>query len=355
MTTTDEKKKNYLENDTVQQYKTRLDEVQSQKPAQYESQWQTQLEGTMDQILNREPFQYNVNEDALYQQYRDQYTRQGQLAMMDTMGQAAALTGGYGNSYAQSVGQQAYQGYLQKLSEVMPELYSQAYDRYTQQTQDLLNQYGLIADQEELGYQRYRDSLGDWQDEYDRLYGEYTAEREFDYNQYLDERNYDYQLGRDAVSDQQWQQSFDESQRQYNESMDYQKGRDEIEDQQWIDSFQYQKDRDAVSDSQWQTEFDEDKRRYDQEWAAANPETGSGSSGGSGSGSGGSGGDSGSEETGESAEITEKDVVQTIQTALSNGASVKEVEEYLNAAESAGYINQGRAEVIRNKYFPAMY
>jgi hypothetical protein len=32
------------------------------------------------------------------------------MAMMDTMGKAAGLTGGYGSPYAQQVGQQAYQG-----------------------------------------------------------------------------------------------------------------------------------------------------------------------------------------------------------------------------------------------------
>ena len=72
-----------------------------------------------------------MNSDALYQQYRDLYTQQGQMAMMDTMGQAAAMTGGYGNSYAQTAGQQMYNQYLGKLNEVVPELYQQAYNRYT--------------------------------------------------------------------------------------------------------------------------------------------------------------------------------------------------------------------------------
>ena len=51
-------------------------------------------------------FKYNVNADPLYQQYKDQYIQGGKLAMMDTMGKAAALTGGYGSTYGQQVGQQ---------------------------------------------------------------------------------------------------------------------------------------------------------------------------------------------------------------------------------------------------------
>ena len=56
---------------------------------------------------------------------------EGSRAMRDTMGQAAALTGGYGSSYAQSAGQQQYALYLQKLGEAMPELYQAAYERYS--------------------------------------------------------------------------------------------------------------------------------------------------------------------------------------------------------------------------------
>lgn len=86
---------------------------------------------------NRPNFSYDVNGDALYQQYKDQYINQGRMAMMDTMGQAAAMTGGYGNSYAATVGNQAYQGQLQKLNEIVPELYSMAYNMYQQEGEDL--------------------------------------------------------------------------------------------------------------------------------------------------------------------------------------------------------------------------
>ena len=99
-----------------------LQQAQSQMPT-YQATYDQQLQDLYNQIVNRDKFSYDLNADALYQQYKDQYTTQGKLAMMDTMGQAQAMTGGYGNSYAQSVGQQAYQGYLQQLNDVIPELY----------------------------------------------------------------------------------------------------------------------------------------------------------------------------------------------------------------------------------------
>lgn len=122
------------------------------------------LQAAYDKLVNRDKFSYDLNGDALYQQYKDQYTTQGKLAMMDAMGQAAALTGGYGSSYAQSAGQQAYQGYLQKLNEVVPELYGMAYDQYQQEGQDLLNQYAMLKEMEEAKYNTGMDAYEDaWQ------------------------------------------------------------------------------------------------------------------------------------------------------------------------------------------------
>lgn len=221
----------YQQSDTVAQAQQMLHDYMAQKPGEYQSTWQGQLDEIMAQIMNREPFQYDVNSDALYQQYKDQYMAQGQQAMMDTMGQAAALTGGYGNSYAQTAGQQTYQGYLQQLNDKIPDLYQLALSKYQMEGDALANQYALLGAREDQDYGRYRDSVADYYTELDRLYSQYNTERDYDYGQYIDNRNYEYQLGRDTVADQQWQTQYDEAIRQ------------------------------------WQAEFDENQRRYDQEQA----------------------------------------------------------------------------------------
>ena len=161
--------------------------VQNKNPGEYKSEWATQLKDLMDSIMNREKFSYNFNEDALYQQYKDKYIQQGKMAMADTMGQAAAMTGGYGNSYAQSVGQQAYQASLDNLNDVIPELYGMALDKYNMEGQELLNQYGLLMDRENLDYGRYRDAVSD-----------YLTERGFDYQKHTDEQDMKYNLNKDA-------------------------------------------------------------------------------------------------------------------------------------------------------------
>lgn len=110
-------------------------------------------------ISERKPFRYDVNEDVMYQNLRDQYIAGGQMAMMDTMGQAAQLTGGYGNSYAQGVGQQAYQGYLQGLNDQVPDLYNMALQNYIQTGDAMLQEYGMLQDMAADDYGKYQDRM----------------------------------------------------------------------------------------------------------------------------------------------------------------------------------------------------
>ena len=114
----------------------------------------------LEEYLGREPFSYDLNGDALYQQYKDKYIQQGKMAMQDTMGQAAAMTGGYGNSYAQSAGQQAYQNSLDNLNDIVPELYQMAYDRYNQQGQDMINKLSVLDADYNRGYTAAQDKYG---------------------------------------------------------------------------------------------------------------------------------------------------------------------------------------------------
>ncbi len=143
------------------------------KPGEYSSQWQGQLEDAIGKILDRKDFSYDVNGDALYQQYKDRYVQGGKMAMMDTMGQAATLTGGYGNSYAQGVGQQAYQGYLRGLNDKIPELYQLALDSYDRKTDSLYRRYSLLGAREGQDYERYQGRLNQYQQSWEnalRLY-----------------------------------------------------------------------------------------------------------------------------------------------------------------------------------------
>lgn len=209
----------YQPSDAVNQAQQMINQQLSQKPGEYHSTWQDQLNETINQILNREKFSYDLNGDALYQQYKNQYVNQGKMAMMDTMGQAQAMTGGYGNSYAQSVGQQAYQGHLQELNNKIPELYQLALSTYQTEGNDLYDRASLMAQQENLDYGKYRDQVGDWQTERDYLANRYDTERDYDYGMWADNRDFAYGQYADDRAYQQWQAEFDEAKRQYDEQM----------------------------------------------------------------------------------------------------------------------------------------
>lgn len=185
-----------------------LQQQMNSKPGAYESQWSEKLNGILDKIMNRKPFSYDVNADALYKMYKDQYVQQGKMAMQDTLGQAAALTGGYDNSYAQGVGQQAYQGYLQQLTAKIPELAQIAQDQYNQEGDDLQNLYGLIGNRENQDYSRYQDEVSRW-----------NTDRDYLYNQYLNDRNYQYQQDRDKVTDERYNQDRQDTLNQKSQSL----------------------------------------------------------------------------------------------------------------------------------------
>ena len=135
----------------------------------YTSAWKDEQEETVRKLLNRESFSYDLNADALYRQYKDSYLRQGKQAMEDTVGKVSALTGGYGNSYAQTAGQQTYNGYLQQLGDKIPQLHAQALDRYNAEGSRLQNQLSVLMQQEGTDYDRYRDSVADEDAAFNRL------------------------------------------------------------------------------------------------------------------------------------------------------------------------------------------
>ena len=141
-------------------------------------------------------FSYDINKDALYQQYADLYAKQGKLAMEDAMGQAAALTGGYGNSYAQTVGQQNYQQYMNMMNQMGLELEQTAYNRWQQEGQDLLTQIGMHQNEADREHNRELEEYNRLitesdlaNKEYSNALGEYMTEHQ--YGTGLEQQNFE--------------------------------------------------------------------------------------------------------------------------------------------------------------------
>lgn len=102
-----------------------------------------QANALYQQLMNRGPFRYDLQGDMLYRQYADQYSQLGRQAMQDTMGYASGQTGGYNSSWGQTLGQQAYQGYLTQLNSMIPDFYDRAYQAYLNEGDRLMEQYQL--------------------------------------------------------------------------------------------------------------------------------------------------------------------------------------------------------------------
>ena len=162
--------------DRMNQSAAALDEIAAQRPADYSSKYQPQIDLAMDKILSRPDFKYNVNEDALYQQYKDRYTQLGKTAMQDTMGQAAALTGGYGSTYGQRVGQQTYDQYMQGLTDKIPELYQLAMDKYDRDYAYDKDRLSILDSADQKDYGRWGDNMSLWQNDRNYLAGRYDTD-----------------------------------------------------------------------------------------------------------------------------------------------------------------------------------
>lgn len=170
----------------------KLAQVKQNLPT-YDKSHDQALQDLFDEIAGYEKFSYNTREDSLYQAYKQSYTNAGKLAMQDTMGQAAALTGGYGSSYGQAVGQQQYHAYLQKLNDVLPETYGMAYQQYQDERGALVDRYNMTGQLAESEYQKYQDRLNAyyremdyWQNTADTAYGRYQQAEEQAYQREQD-------------------------------------------------------------------------------------------------------------------------------------------------------------------------
>ncbi len=145
--------------------------------AQYEDPWETAVNAQIRNLENRN-FEWSPQTDPTLKYYEDAYRREGERAMKDTLGAVAATTGGIPSSYATAAAAQQRNYYAQQLTDMYPQLYQQAFDRFMQ--------------------------------EYDRDYqmlGVYNAQSEQDYGRWFDQQERDRQARQDLAAAE--QQAFE--------------------------------------------------------------------------------------------------------------------------------------------------
>lgn len=175
----------YLPSNRVKDAGAELDDWGKKRPSAYDSAYSEKLDSLIGAATGRK-FSYDPLQDPLYQNYKDVYTQSGRLAMLDAMGKAAAMTGGMGNTYAQSVGQQAYGAHMQELAQVIPQLYEAAYGRFIDEGDQLHDQIKLLSSLDDAQWDRYNDMIKNYLDEGSFLLDKYETLSDADYERFLD-------------------------------------------------------------------------------------------------------------------------------------------------------------------------
>lgn len=147
----------------------------SEKKPEYKNSYDNELKRLYNKLSNIGEFRYNPYEDDLYEYYRKQYIREGKRAMEDLLGELSANTGGVISSYAASAASQGMDYYNSKLTDIIPELYNDAYDRYLDSIDLYERDFERLKDLSDSEYEKYLDSVDIYQ-----------KNREFDYKKLRD-------------------------------------------------------------------------------------------------------------------------------------------------------------------------
>ncbi|MBO4216541.1 MAG: hypothetical protein J5940_01200 [Clostridia bacterium] len=154
------------------------------EPTPYSSAWQSRLSAAADKILNRKAFSYDYTSDPVYAAYSAEYQRLGRSAMENARGTASAYTGGYSNSYAESAANAAYQNYISKLADKLPELYALALKRYDSASDAAYDEFGMLRSLVSAERERYDAEVASYEKERDYLAKQLDAERDADLKAY---------------------------------------------------------------------------------------------------------------------------------------------------------------------------
>ncbi len=138
----------------------------------------------LSNLSNQKQFSYDLSKDTLYNQMKDQYQVMGQQAMADTIGQASAMTGGYGNSYATTAGSQAYQGYMQQLNNNIADLYNLALNTHTAETNRLQNVFNAYSTDRGTKNNEWQGNWNVFNNRFSNLANAYGDSRNYDLNSY---------------------------------------------------------------------------------------------------------------------------------------------------------------------------
>lgn len=143
----------------------------------YQNKYAGMQKDLLDQIVNRPEFSWSKDSDPSWSAYKKEYLREGDRAAANVLAQTSAASAGRPSSYAAAAASQAGDYYAGQLSDKIPELYQDAYQRYldehTMKRQDL----GTVNTQEQMDYNKYLDQLGQYNTDRNFALSQWDANR----------------------------------------------------------------------------------------------------------------------------------------------------------------------------------
>lgn len=182
-----EKKPEYKKSDALLSAEKNLENWENRNPSEYKSKYSEEIERILESILNREEFDYKASADPLYEQYKELYMQNGKKAMMDAVGNSASLTGGYGNSYAQTAGTLAYEDYLTQLNDIALDLRDRAYEEYKEEGDKLVEDVTLLRSLDGDDYEKYLAELERYYDDGNYLLEKLATMTESEFNAFTNQ------------------------------------------------------------------------------------------------------------------------------------------------------------------------
>lgn len=223
---------------------SQLQKIQSGKTS-----YSDQVKDMMDKIMNRDKFSYDVDNDPLFQQALASAMNSGKTAMQDTIGQASALTGGYGSSYATTAGNQAYNAFIEDAYDNLPQYYQMALEAYQMEGDEMYRQYGMLSAEDDKEFNRNVTA-------YDATYQHRNQMYNEAYTQYRDNKSDAFAMANLQLSEH--GQRVSDAYNYYNATSDYADTLYERDYNSWADSINMAwKEIEALTNDAWkQTEFD---------------------------------------------------------------------------------------------------
>ena len=118
--------------------------TQAQKNGSFVYSKENEYQKALNEVLNRDPFSYDRNQDPVFQSLRKSYLREGERSMENTLARASAGSEGIPSTYAITAAQQANDYYNTKLHDIIPSLEQTAYQRYLNDFNEKLGALGAL-------------------------------------------------------------------------------------------------------------------------------------------------------------------------------------------------------------------